>query len=79
MSSKGTQNLLIIESLKDKIFSHLHLLICAFLDTVPRSAEAEEPGAPDLVRTSASLGRRQHEEPGECDLHVPGPHDKWVQ
>lgn len=61
------------------VFIYWCVYICAFLDTVPRSAKAEEPGAPDLVRTSASLGRRQHEEPGECDLHVPGPHEKWVQ
>lgn len=30
------------------------------LDTVPGSAEAEEPGAPDLVRTSTGLGGGQH-------------------
>ena len=55
--------------------------MCAyvFLDTVPGSAEAQEPGAADLVWTSAGLGGRQHEEPGTCGLHVSGPREKWVQ
>lgn len=46
---------------------------------MPGSTEAQESGAPDLIRTSASLGRRQHEEPWSRGVHVPGPCEKWVQ
>lgn len=53
--------------------------MCVCSDTMPGSAEAQEPGAADLVRTSAGLGGRQHEEPGSCGLHVSGPPEKWVQ
>lgn len=39
-----------------------HASLCAniCLDTVPRSEKAEEPGAPDLVRTSTGLGGWRH-------------------
>lgn len=48
-------------------------------DAVPGAAEAQEPGAPDLVGAGARLGGRQHEEPGSRVLHVPGPREKWLQ
>lgn len=51
----------------------------ACLDAVPGTAEAQKPGAPDLVGTSAGLGGGQHEESGSRSLHVPGPREKWVQ
>lgn len=65
----------------DTFFSSslINVYICTCLDAVPGPAEAQEPGAPDLVRTSAWLGGRQHEEPGSRGLHVPGPCEKWVQ
>lgn len=49
------------------------------LDAVSGPTEAQESGAADLIRTSARLGGRQHEEPGSCDLHVPGPCKEWLQ